>query len=329
MVDSPVMAANLKLAVLLDRDTIDAGGDIDFSALEAMFAQYRSHPYTLRDAILERIAGAEVLISNKVMLDENALRSVAGLKLVLIAATGTNNVDLKAAKRLGVPVCNVRGYATPAVTQHAMALILALATRLIDYRQAVREGRWQKARQFCLLDYPVRELAGKTLGIVGHGELGRGVARLAEPFGMKVLIAQRPGGPAQAGRVPLDELLPQADVLSLHCPLTPETRNLIGARELGLMKRDAILINTARGGIVDEQALADALRAGRLGGAGFDVLTEEPPVRGNVLLDPEIPNLIVTPHSAWASRETRQRLVDELVRNVQAYLDGRPHNLVE
>lgn len=323
------MAATLKLAVLLDRDTIDAGGDIDFSALESMFGLFRSHPHTSPGQVIDRIRGADVVISNKVMLKEGALRSVPELKLIGIAATGTNNVDLAAAKRLGVPVCNVRGYATPAVTQHAMALILALSTRLIDYHQAVREGRWQQARQFCLLDYPIRELAGKTLGIVGFGELGRGVARLAEPFGMKILIAQRPGGPAQAGRVPLEELLPQVDVLSLHCPLTPETRNLIGARELGLMKRDAILINTARGGIVDEQALADALRAGRLGGAGFDVLTEEPPVRGNVLLDPDLPNLIVTPHSAWASRETRQRLVDELVRNVQAYLDGRPRNVVE
>lgn len=323
------MATNLKLAVLLDRDTIDAGGDIDFSALEAMFGEYRSHPYTPTEAIVPRIAGAEVIISNKVMLDENALRSVSGLKLVLIAATGTNNVDLKTAAQLGIPVCNVRAYATPAVTQHTMALILALTTRLIDYRQAVREGRWQKARQFCLLDYPVRELAGKRLGIVGFGELGQGVARLAEAFGMGICVAQRPGGPPQEGRLPLDELLPQVDVLSLHCPLTPETRNLIGARELALMKRDAILINTARGGIVDEQALAEALRAGRLGGAGFDVLTEEPPVRGNALLEPDIPNLILTPHSAWASRETRQRLVDELVLNVRSYLDGQPRNLVE
>jgi glycerate dehydrogenase len=297
----------LQLGVLLDRDTIDAGGDIDFAVLESIFSQWRAHDYTLSDDVVERIDGASVIISNKVMLDENALRSVPGLKLVCIAATGTNNVDLEAAKALGIPVCNVRGYATPTVSQHALALILALSTRLIDYHQAVRSGRWQQARQFCLLDYPIRELAGKTLGIVGYGELGQAVARLGEALGMKLLIAQRPGGSAQPGRTPLDELLPQVDVLSLHCPLTPETQNLIGAPEFALMKRDAILINTARGGIVDEQALAD---------------------NGNVLLDPDIPNLIVTPHSAWASRETRQRLVDELVTNIYAFLQGSVRNPV-
>jgi glycerate dehydrogenase len=318
----------LQLGVLLDRDTIDAGGDIDFAVLESIFSQWRAHDYTLSDDVVERIDGASVIISNKVMLDENALRSVPGLKLVCIAATGTNNVDLEAAKALGIPVCNVRGYATPTVSQHALALILALSTRLIDYHQAVRSGRWQQARQFCLLDYPIRELAGKTLGIVGYGELGQAVARLGEALGMKLLIAQRPGGSAQPGRTPLDELLPQVDVLSLHCPLTPETQNLIGAPEFALMKRDAILINTARGGIVDEQALADALRQGRIGGAGIDVLTVEPPVNGNVLLDPDIPNLIVTPHSAWASRETRQRLVDELVTNIYAFLQGSVRNPV-
>ena len=318
----------LQRGVLLDRDTIDAGGDIDFAALVSMFSQWQAYDYTLKDDTIERIDGASVIISNKVMLDEKALRSVPGLKLVCIAATGTNNVDLEAAKALAIPVCNVRGYATATVSQHALALILALSTRLIDYHEAVRSGRWQQARQFCLLDYPIRELAGKTLGIVGYGELGRGVARLGEALGMKLLIAQRPGGPAEPGRIPLHELLPQVDVLSLHCPLTPETQNLIGAREFALMKRDAILINTARGGIVDEQALADALRQGRIGGAGVDVLTVEPPVKGNVLLDPDIPNLIVTPHSAWASRETRQRLVDELVTNIRAFLKGSVRNPV-
>jgi glycerate dehydrogenase len=318
----------LQRGVLLDRDTIDAGGDIDFAVLESIFSQWQAYDYTLSDDVVERIDGANVIISNKVMLDEKALRSVPDLKLVCIAATGTNNVDLEAAKALSIPVCNVRGYATPTVSQHALALILALSTRLIDYHEAVRSGRWQQARQFCLLDYPIRELAGKTLGIVGYGELGKGVARLGKALGMKLLIAQRPGGSAQPGRVPLDELLRQVDVLSLHCPLTSETRNLIGAREFALMKRDAILINTARGGIVDEQALADALRQGRIGGAGIDVLTVEPPAKGNVLLDPDIPNLIVTPHSAWASRETRQRLVDELATNIRAFLKGSVRNPV-
>lgn len=313
--------------VLLDRATIDLD-DVEFSELESIFAQWRDYDYTAEDEVITRIEGATVVVSNKVLLDESALRSVASLRLVCIAATGTNNVDLDAAKALGIPVCNVRGYATPAVTQHVFALLLALTTRLFDYREAVQQGRWQQARQFCLLDYPIRELEGKTLGIVGFGELGRGVARIAEGFRMRVLIAQRPGGAAEPGRVPLDELLPQVDVLSLHCPLTPETRGLIGERELGLMKRDAVLINTARGGIVQETALADALRQGRIGGAGVDVLTEEPPLSGNPLLAPDIPNLIVTPHSAWASRETRQRVVDEVSAIIRAFLNGEPRNLV-
>jgi glycerate dehydrogenase len=190
------------------------------------------------------------------------------------------------------------------------------------------DGRWQQARQFCLLDYPIRELKGKTLGIIGYGELGQSVAGIAQAFGMKILVAQRPGGAAQADRVPLDTLLPQVDILSLHCPLTPATQGLIGARELALMKHDAVLINTARGGIVDEQALVETLRAGHLGGAGVDVLTEEPPVNGNPLLAADIPNLIVTPHSAWASRETRQRVVHEVVANIRAFLHGAPRSLV-
>jgi len=225
-------------------------------------------------------------------------------------------------------VCNVRGYATPAVVQHVFALILALRTRLVDYRRAVADGRWQRSPHFCLLDYPIRELTGSKLGIVGYGELGKAVARVAEAFGMQVLISQRPGGPERPGRLPLHELLHQVDILSLHCPLTPQTQGLIGGEALKLMRPDALLINAARGGIVDEAALASALRAGRLGGAGIDVLTEEPPLRGSPLLETGVPNLIVTPHIAWASRESRQRLVDEVARNIQAFLAGRPRNLV-
>ncbi|MFQ5993547.1 MAG: 2-hydroxyacid dehydrogenase [Acidiferrobacterales bacterium] len=314
--------------VLLDRATIDAGGDIAFSDLESIFPKWRSFDYTAKADVDERIRGATVVISNKAVLDAASIRAAPQLRFVCIAATGTNNVDLQVAKKLGIPVSNVRRYATPAVSQHTMALILALSTRLIDYHEAVRAGRWQQAMQFCLLDYPIHELDGRTLGIVGYGELGQGVAGLARAFGMKVLIAQRPGGPAQADRVPLNDLLPQVDVLSLHCPLTAETKGLIGERELKLMKPDAILINTARGGIVDEAALASALHAGIIGGAGIDVLTVEPPASGNPLLADDIPNLIVTPHSAWASRETRQRLVDEVAANIRAFLDGNPRNLV-
>jgi glycerate dehydrogenase len=222
----------------------------------------------------------------------------------------------------------VVGYGTPSVVQQVFALILALTTRLQDHQAAVARGEWQRSDQFCLLDYPFRELAGRRLGIVGYGELGRAVGRVGEAFGMQLLIAQRPGGDARPGRIPLVDLLPQVDVLSLHCPLTEQTRNLIGAAELSAMKPDALLINAARGGIVDEVALAAALRAGTIGGAGVDVLSREPPVEGNPLLAADLPNLIVTPHVAWASRESRQRMVDELALNIEAFLQGRERNRV-
>lgn len=315
------------LGVFLDQETVD-NDDLDLGRLRAALPDWRWYRVTRPEEVIPRIAEANVVVSNKVHLDEAALRAAPNLRLIAIAATGTNNVDLDAAHRLGIAVSNIRAYATPAVVQHVFALMLALSTKLIDYHQAVREGRWQRAPQFCLLDYPVREIAGKTLGIVGYGELGRGVARVAEAFGMNVLVAGRPGRPAEPGRVPLPELLPQVDVLSLHTPLTPETRGLIGARELALMKPDALLINTARGGIVDEAALADALRQGRLGGAGVDVLSVEPPTDTNPLLAPDIPNLIVTPHTAWASREARQRAVDQVAENIRAFLAGTPRNLV-
>lgn len=315
--------------VFLDRDSLDCG-DLDFGGLDRILPDLRYYPATGADQVAERVADVEVIISNKVALDAKTIRQAPRLRLICVAATGVNNVDLDAAAQAGVTVCNCRGYGTASVVQHVFALLLALYTRLPDYRQAVREGRWQQARQFCLLDYPIRELADKTLGIIGYGELGQGVARVAEAFGMQVLLGQRPGTvePEEAGRVPLPILLPQVDVLSLHCPLTPETRGLIGAWELALMKRDAVLINTARGGLVDEAMLAQALRQGALGGAGVDVLSLEPPAEGNPLLAADIPNLIVTPHSAWGSRESRQRLVGQLADNIQAYLSGDPLRVV-
>ncbi len=316
------------LGVFLDRDSLDRG-DLDFGGLDHVLSDWRYYPATASAEIVGRIEQAEVVISNKVVLDAATIQQAPRLKLIGVAATGVNNVDLAAAAARGVTVCNCRGYGTPAVVQHVFALLLALYTRWPDYRQAARDGRWQQADQFCLLDFPIRELAGKTLGIVGYGELGQGVARVAEAFGMRVLIAQRPGTvEALADRTPLPALLPQVDVLSLHCPLTPATRNLIGAWELALMRRDAILMNTARGGLVDEALLADALRRGALGGAGVDVLSLEPPMAGNPLLAPDIPNLIVTPHCAWGSRESRQRLVDQLAENIQGFLTGVPVRVV-
>ena len=267
-------------------------------------------------------------------IDDAAMGHAPHLRLICIAATGTNHVDLDAARRRGIAVCNVPGYATASVVQHVFALILALSTRLPDYQQALRAGRWQQSSQFCLLDYPIREIGGKTLGIIGYGELGQAVARVAEAFGMKVKVAQYREGQSRTPfitgqiRLPLQELLPQVDILSLHCPLTPQTRGLIGPAELALMRPDALLINTARGGIVDEAALAAALCEGKLGGAGVDVLTQEPPAQGNPLLAANIPRLILTPHIAWASRESRQRLVDEVAANIRAFLQGEMRHRV-
>lgn len=313
--------------VFLDRDSMDRG-DLDFTGWRSTLAHWDFYDSTAEEDVAGRIAAAHVVVSNKVPVRAAALEQAPNLKLIVVAATGTNNIDLEAARARGITVCNVRGYATPSLVQHVFSVLLALVTHLPHYAEAVRVGQWQRSTQFCLLDFSVHELAGRTLGIVGYGELGQAVAHMAECFGMKVLVAQRPGGPQRPGRIPLEQLLPQCDVLSLHCPLTPDTRGLIGARELELLPRHAILINTARGGIVDEQALADTLRAGQLGGAGVDVLTREPPVDGNPLLADDIPNLIVTPHVAWASQESRQRLADEVARGVRAYLAGHPRNVV-
>lgn len=321
------MRTNQLLGVFLDRETVDRD-DLEFSVLESALPHWRSYDTADPLPVLERLDGAAVALSNKVPLTSGLLSQLPKLKLICIAATGTNNVDLEAAKELGITICNVRGYATPSVVQHVFALLLSLTTNLPGYQGLVKTGGWQRNASFCLLDYPIRELAGKRLGIVGYGELGRAVAKVAESFGMEVRIAQRPGGEKRLGRMELNEMLKEVDVLSLHCPLTSETTGLIGSEELNLMKKDALLLNTARGGIVDEAALARALREGRIGGAGVDVLTREPPTQGNYLLDPDIPNLIVTPHIAWASRESRQRLLRGIGDNIRAYLQGTPQNVV-
>ncbi|MCP3665812.1 MAG: 2-hydroxyacid dehydrogenase [Gammaproteobacteria bacterium] len=314
-------------AVALDMQSIDRD-DLSLEPLCNLPFDWTFHDTTTPDETGLRIEQAEVVISNKVILSREILQQAKELKLICIAATGTNNVDLDAARELGIAVSNVTAYATAAVVQHTFTLILSLTTHLQHYSQEIAEGAWQKSDQFFLLDQPIRELDGLTLGIVGYGELGRGAARLGKAFGMKVMIAQRPGGEPGPDRLPLDQLLPQVDILSLHCPLADNTRGMIGSDELALMKPDALLINTARGGVVDEQALADALRGGRLGGAGFDVLTTEPPRDGNPLLASDIPNLIVTPHIAWATRQARQRVIDEIAENVQAFIESRNRNRV-
>jgi len=315
-------------AVFLDTRTLDLG-DLDMEPLLSTPFRWQFHPHSPAEAVGDRIRDASVVVSNKAPLSREDMQRSPDLKLICVAATGTNNVDLEAAAELGITVTNVSGYGTATVAQHTFGLILALSTRLLEYQAAVRRGDWSRSKLFCLMDYPIREIAGKSLGIVGYGTLGRGVARIAEAFDMQVLLAQRPGGEARAGRLPLDELLPRVDVLSLHCPLTKHTRNLIGPDELARMRPDALLINTARGGIVDEAALAEALKRGKLGGAGVDVLTREPPPADHPLLQPDIPNLIVTPHNAWASREARQRLLEGVAANIRDYLAGGESNRVQ
>ncbi len=314
-------------AVFLDHSSLDLG-DLDLSELRNSFDSLDLHAASNPDQVAERLQGASVAISNKVVLDAATLKACPELKLILVAATGTNNVDLQAAREQGIVVSNCQGYGTPSVAQHTLTLLLALATRLADYQRAVAAGKWGEAKQFCLLDFPIVELEGKTLGLLGHGELGSAVGRLAEAFGMRVLLGQIPGRPPRADRLSLDELLPQVDALTLHCPLNDNTRNMIGAAQLAQLKPGAFIVNTARGGLIDEQALADALRGGHLGGAATDVLTVEPAVNGNPLLAGDIPRLIVTPHSAWGAVEARQRIVSQLTENARAFLAGSPRRVV-
>ena len=313
--------------VFLDRASVDTG-DLDFSRLHATLEQWAWYDSTSPMEVSTHIADAKVVITNKVALSADVLKAAHSLKLICVAATGTNNIDLLTARACGIGVCNVRSYATPSVVQHVFSLMLALSTRLLDYHNTVRLGHWHKSSQFCLLDYPIVELAGKTLGIVGYGELGRAVAHVAEAFGMRVIVARGALTQNDQSRVSLDELLQVSDVISLHCPLTAETRGLIGAKELARMRSNAILINTARGGIVDELALANALREGQIGGAGMDVLSSEPPDASQPLLQPGIPNLIVTPHCAWASQASRQRLLNEIAENIEVFFAGNERNRV-
>ncbi len=319
--------SGIQSAAFLDLDSVDRG-DLDLSKINAAVDRWQWYGLVKDDELHEALANVDVVVSNKVVLTDDHLSRVKNLKLVCIAATGTNNIDLEAAARNNIAVCNVHGYATSSVVQHVFSLLLALTTRINEYTSAVRQGDWSRSQFFCLLDYPVRELAGKTIGIVGYGDLGKAVAKIAEAFGMKVLLAKRNSEDERPGRITLHELLPQVDVLSLHCPLTGENRGMIGADELVLMKKDAVLINTARGGLVDEEALLDALKAHQLGGAGLDVLEQEPPPVDYPMLKAELPNLIITPHTAWVSRESRQRLIDEIALNIKAFKAGKLRNAV-
>jgi glycerate dehydrogenase len=292
------------------------------------------HQVTSPDQTVSRLAGHSIAVVNKVVIDKDVLNSpeTGDLKLVAVAATGTDIIDREEATRRGIKVCNVPGYATQSVAQFTLALILELAARVGRYVHAVNAGEWQKSPVFSLLTYPTNELAGKKLGIVGYGSIGQAVAQMARGFGMKILVAARPGTASAIpnGRMAFDQLLRESDVLSLHCPLAPQTRNLINERSLSLMKPTAFLINTARGALVDEAALIAALRKKQIAAAAVDVLSKEPPPADHPMIQAakELEHLIVTPHTAWSAREARERLLKEVEENIDAFLRGRDRNRI-
>lgn len=314
--------------VFLDYATV-SNADIDPAPLQGALESLTLHETSTQDEIPARVADADIVLVNKCRIGAREMDAAPRLRLIALAATGFNNIDLDAARERGIAVTNIRAYCTPAVVQHVFALLLALNQKLGAYAEQLREEAWKRAAQFTLLDFPFHELAGRRFAVIGYGELGRAVADVATAFGMQVLVAERRGSAARAGRVAFETALREADIISLHCPLTPGTRGMINAETLALCKDSAILINTARGALVDEYALAHALRAGRLGGAGIDVLSEEPPVNGNPLLAQDIPNLIVTPHIAWAAVESRQRAVMQMADCIVAFRRGERLNRVD
>ena len=314
-------------AVFLDYATM--GPDLDLEPMRRLLPDLEIFEATDDSQIGERIRDAEFVFANKFRLTPELLEYAAKLRFIGLTATGTDNVDLESAKQHDIAVCNIRAYCTQSVIEHVFGVMLMLTHSLGRYDNSVRAGEWQQADDFCMLTHPVRELSAMTLGIVGYGELGQGVARIAKAFGMQVLVSVRPGGSEQIdGRVPFKHVLQQADAISLHCPLNENTYHLFSSDEFRQMKRGSFLINTARGALIDSAALVDALQSGQLAGAGIDVLATEPPVHGDPLLDYAGDNLIVTPHIAWATDEARQNAIDELVANVEAFLAGKERNRV-
>jgi len=331
--------------VFLDRDTIAPQTTLRALPFPHTLTVYAR---TAPDQVAARIRDADIVMTNKAPVRADALHNASRLKLIAVAATGTDCIDLRDAAARDVVVCNIRNYATRSVPEHVFALMFALRRSLLAYRESVRQGRWQDAAQFCYFDHPIRDLADSTLGIIGAGALGQAVANIASSLGMRVLFAARKESPEkierQAGATvrhgmpvndppfvftPFDQVLAHSDVITLHCPLRPDTRNLIDAPEFAAMQKKPLLINTARGGLVNENALAHALRSGQILGAGFDVATTEPPPLDHgfmQLLD--LPNFILTPHVAWASDEAMQTLADQLIDNVQAFVAGQPRNVV-
>jgi glycerate dehydrogenase len=310
--------------VFLERDTIQAEfrrPDFDHEWIE--------YADTTAEQVVARAGPATIIISNKLSLGEPQLAHVHNLKLIAIAATGSDCVDLNYCRERGIAVCNVRGYAQHSVPEHVLMMILALRRNLVAYRHDVQRRLWNDAKQFCLLTHDLHDIRNTTLGVIGYGSIGRAMAQLGESVGMRVLIAEHKNASAiRAGRTPFEKVVRESDVLTLHCPLTEETRDLFGRAEFEMMKRSALLVNTARGALIDDAALIEALNSGLIAGAGVDVLREEPPVHGSPLLDLALPNFIVTPHVAWASHEAVQALADQVIDNLEAFIAGRPQNLL-
>jgi len=310
--------------IFLERDTIQA--DFRRPNFDHEWIEY---PETSANQVIERARLATIIISNKLSLGESQLAEVSNLTLIAIAATGSDCVDLNYCRGRGIAVCNVRGYAANSVPEHVLMMILALRRNLIAYRRDVQQGLWNQSKQFCLLTHELHDIRNSTLGIIGYGSIGKAMARLGESVGMRVMIAERRNASTiRAGRTPFEEVLHQSDVISLHCPLTDDTRDLFGRAEFQMMKRTALLINTARGALIEEAALIDALKDGLIAGAAIDALRAEPPVQGSPLLDLDLPNFIITPHVAWASREAVQALADQVIDNIEAFVAGTPQNLL-
>ena len=310
--------------VFLERDTIQAG--FRRPNFDHEWVEYAD---TLPPEVAERAQPASIIISNKLSLGEPQLAHAPDVKLIAIAATGSDCVDLDYCRRRDITVCNVRGYAVNSVPEHVLMLMLALRRNLLAYRADVQAGRWQQSKQFCLLVHPLHDIKSSTIGIVGYGSIGKSMAQLAESVGMKVLISEHKNAKSiRAGRTAFDEVLAQSEVVTLHCPLTADTRDMFGGREFEIMKRSALLINTARGALIQDQALMAALREGLIAGAASDVLREEPPRDGSPLLDLNLPNFIVTPHVAWASEEAMQALADQVIDNLEAFVTGRAQNVL-
>ena len=314
-------------AVFLDYGTM--GPDLDLTELESLVTELTLFDDSRGDVVADRIADVDIVFTNKVRLTRDLLERSPGLKLIALTATGTDNIDTECAQQRGIGVANIRDYCTQSVIEHVFGVILTLTHNLNRYHNAVRDGEWQQSTEFCMLSFPIRELSALTFGIVGYGSLGQGVARIAREFGSRVLVSARPGTDrVPPDRVSFDDLLSASDVISLHCPLNDATRNLFGPKQFRAMKDDAILVNTARGGLIDSRALVDALASGEIAAAAIDVLPSEPPVDGDPLLDYAGPNLIVTPHIAWATDRARQNAIDELVANTKAFLAGEQRNRV-